>query len=59
VIDVNEKEVGDRVQIYWLFPMMMISWVSGLICAIGHHFFYRWLNGQIVGDVKRQQWALK
>jgi hypothetical protein len=46
--------------IYWLYPAIMgLSLLAGLILAVSHHFYYRWLNGQPVGSVARQQWSLR
>lgn len=58
--DHNEHEGSVRRQVYWLYPTSMgISLLAGLIFAVGHHFFYRWLDGQIVGGTSKQQWSLR
>jgi hypothetical protein len=31
----------------------------GTVLAVGHHFYYQWLNGSAVGNSARQQWALR
>jgi hypothetical protein len=33
--------------------------VVGIVLAVGHHFYYHWLNGQIVETSTQQQWALQ
>lgn len=56
--DKNSELLKRRV--YWLYPTAMgVSLLAGLIFAIGHHFFYRWLDGQIVGSTSKQQWSLR
>ena len=46
--------------VHWLYPTFMaLSFLAGLILAVGHHIYYRWLNGQPVGSVTRQQWSLR
>lgn len=46
--------------IHWLSPTVMIaSLIAGVCFAIGHHCYYTWLNGRVVGNVGKQQWALR
>jgi hypothetical protein len=39
--------------------IMLIGLVPGIAFAVVHHFYYSWLNGKVVGDTARQQWALR
>jgi hypothetical protein len=51
---------GNKNYIHWLYPTFMaVSFLAGLILAVGHHIYYRWLDGQPVGSVARQQWSLR
>ncbi len=44
----------------WASPSTMIfCFTLGLVFAVGHHLYYRWLDGQVVGDLNRQQWSLR
>ncbi|KAK5050832.1 hypothetical protein LTR84_003391 [Exophiala bonariae] len=44
----------------WTSPAVMLScFALGLLFAVGHHFYYRWLDGQVVGNTTRQQWSLR
>ncbi|KUJ21294.1 uncharacterized protein LY89DRAFT_547954, partial [Mollisia scopiformis] len=44
----------------WSNPTLMImSLLAGIGFAVGHHFYYRWLNGKQVGDSHHQQWPLR
>ena len=44
--------------IHWLSPTVMVaSLIAGVCFAIGHHCYYTWLDGRVVGNVGRQQWA--
>lgn len=44
----------------WSAMLTMSScFLLGLFLAIGHHCYYKWLDGQVVGDSDRQQWALR
>lgn len=46
--------------IHWLHPTIMaVALTLGFPIAIGHHMYYRWLNGQVVGSTENQQWALR
>ncbi|CAG8974075.1 hypothetical protein HYALB_00011874 [Hymenoscyphus albidus] len=46
-------------KLHWLSPIMMIGClVSGVAFAGGHHAYYSWLDGRVVQDSRRQQWAL-
>jgi hypothetical protein len=50
----------DQHQIHWLSPAILILFlIAGTCFAIGHHFYYNSLNGQIVGTVAQQQWSLR
>lgn len=54
------EETKVKRHIHWLLPTLMtISLLWGLLLAIGHHFYYHWLDGQIVGTAARQQWSLR
>jgi hypothetical protein len=37
----------------------LIGLVPGIAFAVVHHFYYSWLDGKVVGDAARQQWALR
>jgi hypothetical protein len=39
--------------------LMIVSLLFGVGLAVAHHFYYCWLNGQVVGDSGKQQWALR
>lgn len=39
--------------------IMSSCFIAGTGFAIGHHFYYQWLSGKIVGDTEKQQWALR
>lgn len=44
----------------WASPSIMVSYFTlGIVLALGHHLYYQWLNGQVVGDLTRQQWSLR
>jgi hypothetical protein len=46
--------------IHWLYPIRMtITLLAGLLLAIGHHIYYSWLDGRVVGSATKQQWALR
>ncbi|OCL04471.1 hypothetical protein AOQ84DRAFT_367485 [Glonium stellatum] len=38
---------------------MAASLILGVCFAFGHHYYYHWLNGRLVGGIARQQWALR
>lgn len=47
-------------RIYWLSPVSMIgAFLAGVSTAIAHHVYYHSLDGQVVGNSERQQWALR
>lgn len=47
-------------RLHWLSPLMMVGCLAaGMAFAGGHHAYYSWLDGRVVGDSRRQQWALK
>lgn len=39
--------------------LMTGSFLSGLALAIGHHFFYEYLNDRIVESQNQQEWFLR
>lgn len=54
------SEVIVHRHIDWLAPALMTgAFFAGVFFAIGHHLYYDSLNGQEVGDSKRQQWPLR
>ncbi|MCJ1468035.1 hypothetical protein MMC07_006661 [Pseudocyphellaria aurata] len=56
---VSSEIVVER-HIYWLSPALMTGlFIAGVFFAIGHHLYYKSLDGQEVGDLKRQQWPLR
>lgn len=47
-------------RIYWLSPVSMIgAFLAGVSTAIAHHAYYHSLDGQLVGNAEKQQWALR
>jgi len=57
---INGRGTADESHIHWLYPTLMtVSLLMGLLLAIGHHVYYRWLDGRPVGSVARQQWSLR
>jgi hypothetical protein len=56
----GNNETANQNHIHWLYPILMaMSFLAGLILAVGHHIYYSWLEGQPVGSVARQQWSLR
>jgi len=54
-----ENKVVEK-HIHWRYPtVMVLTLLFGLLLAIGHHFYYRWLDGQAVGSDADQQWSLR
>lgn len=52
--------------VHWKTPAsMMFFLLAGIVCAIGHHLYYSWLDNQIVNhtdkswDITSQQWRLR
>ena len=44
----------------WRTPLLIFSWaLIGIICAIGHHFYYQSLDGTKAGSSTRQSWAVR
>jgi hypothetical protein len=44
----------------WKKPASMIlALLLGISLAIGHHFYYNWLDGQDVGSIEQQQWSFR
>jgi len=44
-------------EVHWLKPTLMIGWlVMGIAVALGHHFFYSWLDGRVVQSKEEQEW---
>ncbi|MCJ1468135.1 hypothetical protein MMC07_006763 [Pseudocyphellaria aurata] len=55
ISQVSSEIVGRR-HIYWFSPALMTGlFIAGVFFAIGHHSYYESLDGQEVGDLKRQQ----
>jgi hypothetical protein len=47
-------------RIHWQQPVLMIVFaLCGTVLAIGHHFYYNSLDGNIVSTAERQQWAIR
>ncbi|KAK0649134.1 hypothetical protein B0T16DRAFT_491818 [Cercophora newfieldiana] len=44
-------------KVHWLGPTSMVTWLLlAVATAIGHHFFYTWLDGRIVQSKTEQEW---
>lgn len=61
----QEPETPAR-RIHWRMPAsIMFFLLAGVVCAIGHHIYYSWLDDQIVNhtdaswDLTSQQWRLR
>ncbi|MCJ1464533.1 hypothetical protein MMC07_003146 [Pseudocyphellaria aurata] len=60
ISQVSSDIIVGRRHIHWFSPALMTGlFVAGVFFAIGHHSYYESLNGQEVGDMKRQQWPLR
>lgn len=45
--------------LHWQQPSyVLFCTFSGIALALGHHFYYRSLDGTIAGSARRQQWAI-
>lgn len=54
----HPERVGQRFD--WANPLLMtVSLLVGVSLAVAHHFYYNWLDGRVVGDSNKQQWALR
>jgi len=54
------KRTAAQGRIHWLYPALVIlALLAGLVLSIGHHVYYRWLDGRVVGSATRQQWSLR
>ncbi|KAF2137403.1 uncharacterized protein K452DRAFT_341160 [Aplosporella prunicola CBS 121167] len=38
---------------------MAVAFVAGIAFSAGHHFYYSWLDGQVVGSTDTQQYSLR
>lgn len=46
--------------IYWCSPAGMVGFcLCGIVFSIGHHVYYKSLNGKRVGNDNEQQWAIR
>jgi len=46
--------------IAWQAPTSMVCLaLSGVLLALGHHFYYLFLDGTVAGSASRQQWAIR
>lgn len=55
---VAEKQPVKRAQ-HWTYPMYMTTLtIVGLGCALGHHSYYRALQGRVAGSPSRQNWTV-
>lgn len=55
--NINERSQN---RVHWRHPTFMaVSFLAGLVLAIGHHIYYSWLHGRVVGSTERQQWSLR
>jgi hypothetical protein len=56
----NSNGTAVQAHIAWLYPTIMLATLlAGLGLAIGHHSYYRWLDGRLVGSAAKQQWSLR
>lgn len=47
-------------RIHWKAPALIVGFlVIGIALALGHHFYYRSLDGTVVSSQARQEWALR
>jgi hypothetical protein len=59
-INKSENKIIRPLRIHWLAPSIMVSFLlAAVLLAIGHHCYYRWLDGQAVGSSNHQQWSLR
>jgi hypothetical protein len=59
-INKSGNETIRRPKVHWLAPSVMVSsLLAAVLLAIGHHCYYRWLDGQAVGSSGHQQWSLR
>lgn len=59
-LPVELSDGAGQQRIYWLSPVSMIgAFLAGVSTAIAHHAYYHSLDGQVVGNVEKQQWALR
>lgn len=60
IIATQESPEIVRHCIHWLSPTwMIVTFFAGLLLSVGHHLYYHSLDGQVVGNSQRQQWALR
>ena len=46
--------------LHWKAPTLLAcSLLLGLVCSVGHHFFYRYWDGRIVGGATQQEWIVR
>jgi hypothetical protein len=44
-------------KVHWLRPTLMVGWLLlGAAVALGHHFFFSWLDGRVVQSKDEQEW---
>ena len=56
---VDQPEYAPQ-KIHWVSPtMMVVSLLCGVALTVGHHTYYKTLDGQEVGSSDSQQWSLR
>jgi hypothetical protein len=56
----NARDISQPTKLHLVAPaLMIIFFLAGVTISLGHHFYYQWLDGQIVRSTDRQQWALR
>lgn len=55
----DQREYEPR-KIHWVSPtIMVVSLLCGVALTVGHHAYYKTLDGQEVGSSNSQQWSLR
>jgi hypothetical protein len=56
----SNREAFNTRSLHLVAPVLMITtFLFGIAFSLGHHFYYLWLDGQIVRSTNHQQWALR
>lgn len=56
----QNKQKTTTWQMHWRAPTLILGLLAiGIALALGHHFYYRSLNGTAVSSDTRQEWALR
>ena len=58
ILQTTQKTASWRIN--WREPVLMAGFlIAGIALALGHHFYYRSLDGTVVSSDTRQEWALR